>query len=462
MTSAPTFGWDLVYAVRLDEVNARIAEQERTPRRFTRTVDEVTVSGTLGDWHIVPGGSGHVLLIELALTDGLVEGGTVPPTRIAGRVTLAIELMALHEVDGKRAALRVRQPDTGEDEDEAPGNSSLFAIRQIALTGTRSTAVRLLVRLALQEWLQDNQGVIEHIFAVIDVEQATRGHPFAWLRPTELSYAFGDGVTPERCVLAVLAMVGGRSSSDLDQQVSITAIPPGCTAAILISPHLLLDGIFRDALPQAFAGLAAEDFVLDSQSPRLALAARRPLTPLKQGSDDHPHALRELSVTFRGSEIVSEIVHEVEVDWSLKIITSTRSVHAVKAVTDAQGRSTFTFVRIGEPQMHHTSEIDPDAARRDEIVSKAILVIGTVASLVTAGATSLLILVGTTLLCGLMDHRISLLQATAGHAPGLDLLAFNAASPCVWSGDRLFRVAGVDLAESLRLHGHLHPKETPG
>ena len=69
-TTADTFGWDTVFALRVDDVNKAIISGKSTPTTFSQSVNngEVVASGTFTDWQICMGGDGKLLHLALPIS----------------------------------------------------------------------------------------------------------------------------------------------------------------------------------------------------------------------------------------------------------------------------------------------------------------------------------------------------------------------------------------------------------
>ena len=87
--AADTYGWDTVFAIRVDDVNAAITRLATSPKTFSASTADpgthlpVTVTGDFSDWQITLGGSGKLL--------DMTHAGHVP-----GRVGHAAERGARH------------------------------------------------------------------------------------------------------------------------------------------------------------------------------------------------------------------------------------------------------------------------------------------------------------------------------------------------------------------------------
>lgn len=454
MHAVPTFGWDIVYAVRLPEVNARIAEREHQVHTLSCVIDNFPVSASLGRWRLVPGGSGDVVWVSIDITNGQVAAENKPPLLFHGEAVVEVKLHhAIAETEkGWESSLNVRQPDPVNAKDVAA-----IMVRRVDLAGSKDLILKSLVDTALQQWLNVNPGVIEHIFAVVDLTDGLGAQPFAWLRPTATSYAYTDATDPENCVFAVLAMVDKRNPEGLDQQVAAFAIPEGCNAAILISPHLLLDGIIRHAVPGAFSGVDPGDLDLSVTRPVLTLRKPKTLKPIMHDNHEREHLLTSLTVEFMGTELRFFCENAVVIKDRLTLYTQTRITYTLRLAKNDQGGTTFNFESTGEPEVSHRSVLDPDFAKNAERAALAMQVVATVVGIATGGVGFVILTIEGALLWGMMTAAPQLAVDLSTTAPSMELLASSASVSCVWAGGHMFQPESIDLVESLRVSGSLQP-----
>lgn len=272
-----------------------------------------------------------------------------------------------------------------------------------------------------------------------------------------MSYAYGDAGEVNDCIFAVLAMVDGREPGGLDQHVSAKAVPTDCNAAILISPHLLLDGIIRHVVPSTFPGVEPDDMALSEVQPILSLLKPKILAPILHDGVGREHILTALNVEFRGTELICECENSVAIEDKIIVYTRTRTIHILQLSTDTNGRAAFTFVDVGQPEIQHRTEISPDFIETADYAAMIVMIVASVASVLTGGVAGVMIELAGALYFGLFKVAPHILADSVSNAPSMDLLAFNATAPCAWAGGRTFQPDGIDLVESLRLFGTLKP-----
>ena len=49
-SSANTFGWDTVFAIRVSDANAQLARTAADPTSFSGQQDDIAISGTFAPW----------------------------------------------------------------------------------------------------------------------------------------------------------------------------------------------------------------------------------------------------------------------------------------------------------------------------------------------------------------------------------------------------------------------------
>ncbi len=451
--AAPTNGWDLVYAVRIAQVNAQIVAEKRSPVAFSQQAGPVTVEGTFGSWQIVTGGSGYIVYLEFPVTGAVTESGK-PALPFAGKVKLQVQLnyLPVSPVETAQQALQIAQS-------PALAGESLVLIEALTLSQDPGFIADGFIRTAFQLWLSENIGVLNRIFAVVDMTQVTAEAPYAWLKPTCLSYAYVDGPQAGEGLLAILAMTQGHSADNLPQQVAATVVPDGADAALLISSSLLLDCIIRNALPITFPGTTTADYTLATNSPTLSLGQSRQLTSITYEGTTYEPVLDSFSVEFTGSQIVCKSQSSIPAGDGVTCYTSVLATQGLTLVTNAQGQSTLAFTEIGSPQISHWTTTDPGTDQTDEAIGYGLMVASALAAIFTGGIAGIFVIAAGVVVGGVMANLPELISDwTPDTAPSLDLMAVDITSPFTWTGGTAFAAASADLAENMRLSGTPWPQ----
>lgn len=451
--AAPTNGWDLVYAVRIAQVNAQIVAEKLSPAAFSHDAGDATVEGTFGSWQITTGGSGYLVYLLLPV-DGTVTRPGEPAIPFSGSVKLAVELnyLPVSPAETTRQALQIAGSPAG-------AGDRVATIQDLTLAPDPGFIADTFIRTALQLWLAENIAVLNRVFAVVDMTQVTAEAPYAWLKPTSLSYAYVDGPEAGDGVLAILAMTQGRSAGTDPQQVAVTLIPDGADAALAISSSLLLDSVVRNALPVTFPGTTIADYTLATDSPTLSLVAPRQLGAIDYQGTTYQPLLESFSVEFTGSQIVCKSQSSIPAGDGVTCHTSVLATQGLTLATNAQGEPTLAFTEIGSPQVSHWTTTDPDTDQTDEAIGYGLMAAGVLAAIFTGGIAGIFVIAAGVVVGGVIANLPELISDwTPDTAPSLDLMAVNMTSPFTWTGGTAFAVASADLAESMRLSGTPWPQ----
>ncbi|WP_233235061.1 TULIP family P47-like protein [Bordetella sp. LUAb4] len=450
--SVSTLGWDLVHAVRIPTVNAQIAEQAGPPRELAEVVQGVEVTACVRGWRIVPGGSEYLVFLAVDLHGGRLSAPGNETQDFEGVAVVAAELRAVqwNGADGQRTAVELSP--TGESR---AGRIRPFSVREVRLDGMDDVLIKGMVQQAVQQWVNRNPDDIRHVFATVESVEHKGGQPFPWLHPTTVGFAYCDAPAIEDCMLAVLAMVNDRPPTGLDHGISARAVPQDCDAAILVSSHLLLDGIIRDVLARTFPGAREEDYALSPVLPVLSLTRELEISPIDLKGIPRKHFLKAFSVTFQGAELLCRSENMVIIDEGVTVTTFTEVAHSLELEPQADGSLQLRFTTVGEPRVDHRTDVDAALVERDEHIADGIMIAGTILSLFGGPLVFIVVTAETALMSGMAANGRKLLAAISPPAPSIDLLAAHAAAPCVWSGGHTFEVSTIDLAGCLRFGGKL-------
>ena len=249
---ASTHGWDTAYGIRFASVNAAIAAKGSSPADFDHTDtsggETTRIFGTFDAWSIT-GGSGHILEMRVPIPSFTYEPDGQPAvTRSDAVAVIAVELEAIPQpgaTTGNDHALKIRLPNRS--------NASV-SVTSFGYPGSEADgSIPSIVRLLLQAWMRvaDNLARFNHTFAVVNLNGKAAVGALQWVMPTYLSYGV-VAAGAEDGVLAVLCMTEERSPPP-DSTVSVELVPPGVTAAFLISKERYLSKMVLPGLGFMFS-----------------------------------------------------------------------------------------------------------------------------------------------------------------------------------------------------------------
>lgn len=297
-STADTFGWDTVFAIKFPDVNAAIAAAKASPKTFLlrdaqNPNDTLVLEGTFAEWSLTNGGQGQVLHMVLPISTGTLSRSVTDPTSravttttldLAGaRATIEVSLELLPQdvttaTNAGKQSLKLKTratsgklPVTVLRLDLAPNNQGTLLQRETA-------------KAMLQSYLGEHLREFNHVFATVDLSQRADIEGFKWLLPTATGYAVAtENLKLEDCVFAVLSMTEGRekTAGKLAHAVSASAIPKGARSGFLISSERFLDRVLMPALPLLFSGATAEDFSIGDDGKEVSNNKRLEFQPLE-------------------------------------------------------------------------------------------------------------------------------------------------------------------------------------
>lgn len=437
-TNAPTLGWDLVYAVESGALNEQLAKT-MTPLQVEGALDTMSLTADAIKWSIVPGGSGPVLYIQLDLANGMLKDDA---QLLPFSANIVVDVQLSSFTQGERLDFKVIMAS------EAP-----FTVQSSVITPAISLLHQSFIETAVQRWLRANPKYFSQVLAQIDMTPMESQLAHSWLRPTLVSYAWTDRPGKGDGVLALLAMTNGRDKPVHDNQVCATAIPEGDHAAILISPHLLLDWIIRPAMGAAYKLADLDALKLEDAPPVLRLSEPQQIPPVTDNGKNYPATLNTLSIAFTGNEL--QCASEVCVDkGELSEYTAVRSRHKLAVEPDAEGKPSVCFVEIVPPEMEQSTEMKESFIREARNKATATLLIGSALAFMIGGPIAVTIMLVSATTSGIFAATPAIayyLDKTEPHP--VDLLCLNATRAFNWHGGEQFFLRSVSLVESFCLSG---------
>jgi len=302
-----TNGWDIVYAIRLTEVNQAISRNlsgwpATAVGSSSGSTGSYTLNSGLTNWRVSPVQTGGgTLIMDVDFTPGSTLTSTPnqgsPVTVDLGGLTATVQLsLAWVAAAGTTRALQ-------------PTDLVVSAITPgTALDASLQSIVRSMLKAALL----DDQAQFKASLATINIADREAQGTLQWLKPnTYISFALSVpqlSVTPtlENSFLAVLAMTENRDAAALTQEVSANAIPENDRAAFLIDKRLFFEKLVKPGMALLFSDATADDFELfnDSKGLRNTRALNFPRLHIPAG---HGATARDVSPSIAAQHFSFEL-----------------------------------------------------------------------------------------------------------------------------------------------------------
>jgi hypothetical protein len=352
-----TFGWDTVYALGIEKVNAVLASRrDQLILAFDSQAGEglpVSAQGEFGDWAVVTGGSGSILHLRLTISSGTYRLASENPVRelpLSGvGLTVAVQLKLLPSTsDPKLQELRFDIATAGEMGDKpAPGVITPVALHDPS--GKFTEVDKALLSAMLTSFIAANANRISFVFATINLVPPGEN---SWLTPVRSAYAYADR-SGTSGMLAILSVTTDRNIADLPRGIDAALLTHSYDAAFAISRDLFLGNVIWPNLPQVFGnGTSMGSFALRDGA--LVNTTTVALDGIKVGAITYHPEVRQLSITTSADGLASAYAGETNLKAG---ISMTYFVNPRNQATYDARNKTLSFRPDPNPVSGHEADI---------------------------------------------------------------------------------------------------------
>jgi hypothetical protein len=320
-----TFGWDTVSLIDISCVNAALAAQSGNLRmRFDADLQSdppVTTMGEYQQWSIVPGGSGRLLYVALAIKSGTLNVGHGTPSPLLAEFSIpprAVERKS-YDLAGVTAVfsidLRLLTGAVSQAQDllfdlskvsytmPPPGDGYVTPVKVIDPSGKLDVASRSLLGATLADDLVRHADQVRFVFAHINpVPPATD----SWLAPTASSYAYVERVVGGKNYLGVMSVTDGRSIEGLEFTIDPEDTQDQFTSSFVISGDLVLRKMIMPILPQAYS-TAGDTFYFDAGSHMIRNSREFGTFSVKSGAITYHPVIEKFEMCIDATGIRSQV-----------------------------------------------------------------------------------------------------------------------------------------------------------
>jgi hypothetical protein len=462
-------GWDIVSAVRIDDINAAIAAAGTSPEGFTADPAEgARAEGSFDAWSIAPGGNGLLINLRVPLRDITVTKGEKTATLDGAEAVVRVELEYIpggdrmlmgasgtpQEVETHLLVLRTapdpKRLSAGPEDGKVAKVLSVDRGREL---GSRLYSV---LKVALDQWFNDNLAAFQHVFATVNVVKAVHEETeggFDWMQPSAVSYAFGhDAKNPEQSILAILCQTGGRKADGLFPQAQADMIPEGANAALCISRPRLMHDMVAKALPIAFDGLSEKDLTFTAKDTQVSVGKTVQLDNVEdEDGRVYSPQMEQLKILASETEIRVDSKTRTEITKGVWSVIYTTDKFRYGLGKNKKGQKTLQLERTFHDDKHERHE-DPTATVW-EWVARGFALLGTILlGFLTGGALFIVAAITAVISIGVITREgIKLIKGNDG--PGIDLMLTNATQTVTWSTATRFDPIFAALNGGLQIGG---------
>lgn len=269
--SAPidaTLGWDVVYAVDYDTINADLALRRpwmvplggTTPGTFDMTISagDSLLDAEISQIRFVRGGTGQTVQMTLEIVSGNLD--------IAGSMTAVADVVA-----NVQCTLAFVANATIKGLHNLTVNTQNLLVTGVTTT-TLSPADTIILQTIIQAFVSINSNIFSGIYANVFTKDYAESVNIPWLLPAAFDYAVADKINPASPTDGILAVLGSVSGNvaNLTPQVEPLMFPtnPGINAAAALSAQIVENNLFLQQFNAQMSGALA-DFVYNSSTKSL-------------------------------------------------------------------------------------------------------------------------------------------------------------------------------------------------
>ena len=229
-----TFGWDTVYAASFPVVNNAIMDQKSFPLSFDwKDSAGVTIKGSWQSWQLISGGSGGNVQMKCLVQSGAVSGLSQPDGDLKD-ASLIIQVKLQKVADASKSFTDpTAKPGTGNAHiitvnTSAVGEDPAVSVLQSSqYPNVTSELFKDLLGSIFGKYFNDNISNFPHVFSVMMLNVEAAKGDFAWLKPSDFSYAVGSSEDGKlsNSVFGVLCLTeGAKVSGGMQQAIDISAL----------------------------------------------------------------------------------------------------------------------------------------------------------------------------------------------------------------------------------------------
>ena len=193
-------GWDTVFALGLDALNATIVAQNTTPASFSGkdTQGGATVTGKWDAWSVT-GGEGNGIIMKCPVTSGTLDAPGLGSSSLDGGYVEVMITLAQHDASSELPDSTAK-PGTGTTKNfKANQTDDPFQspkVQKVEFKDVTSYAVYA-AEAAFNAYFTENVGAFDAVFAAVRLEEQALEADKQWLKPAVSLYALAQSGSTE-------------------------------------------------------------------------------------------------------------------------------------------------------------------------------------------------------------------------------------------------------------------------
>ncbi|MEN8130143.1 MAG: TULIP family P47-like protein [Pseudomonadota bacterium] len=465
---ATTSGWDSVNCIKIEIVNDVLKKSKSYPEYLKISMDAETgweIDAKFGPWQIAPGGTGAILMMKLPLTSSKMTYGVGELDIRNGYALISIKLRYIPQASVKGATATENSltiEDLIADAQARSPDDPAVTIQKINYGSANPTEEQAaLYHASFAYLLNQNLAAFQHVFAVVNLNQAAAKEEFQWLKPTYTSYAYFQGMDVAGSYFAILNQVSGHSPEGLTNQVSSSAIPSGANASILLSNRLFLERMVLPGLTRAFTNAASGDFTIPTTNDVIECNSEVDLDPVKVAATNYTPKMNYFRLQIVGDEVQIHTKVSIHISPGIDAYINSTYYYVLGLVDKPDGSQTLDFEQSSAPDITSWHEVASWVTYTELVVALIGAVIGAVVGESIKEVTKkIIVVVIITVVAGVLAAIPAMIADIAANGaaealPPIGPMIDDAQSPVNWPESSGFELLTAELNGSLQFGGLL-------
>ncbi|ABA04151.1 hypothetical protein Nwi_0887 [Nitrobacter winogradskyi Nb-255] len=333
-----TFGWDTVYVIDVNLVNAAL-RRERLPE-LEYTSDGTEMTGVMGSMQIVSGGSGKLLRMSFQVAQGSLVSKTVGDASLDG-VTLVADLELTLLPSGMPTSQNL-VPDIRKVSQQA-GPGLLTPVNLLDPGKHLTPAQHALVFALLPQFLVSVAPQITFVLATVNFARPATD---SWLAPVKADYAFmnkNDGSN----YLGILAVTTDRDVSNLQRTIDDQIVSGSNNAGLFIAESLFMENVIVPVLERAYPDAGRSNFYWNGRE----VKARRSFGAgsVKKGAITYHPKINSFNLTLVGGTLDTSLSGDCDMKAGIRMSYNASSRNSSRF--DMKNKL-LTFTSDPHPRFH--------------------------------------------------------------------------------------------------------------
>lgn len=455
-----TFQWDTVFAIKIKDVNSAIKAAKSSPPSMSYQLDENTnVKCNFDDWSIDSSGDGKLIHISMPINSCTLN--FYDKSLVSNNIKCNAEVqMHFYEsaVNDPKASgtfhdLKIKSHKDDISEKLVTGVNMDYGTQSVSILAQG------MISQAIEDWLNENIQIFDHIFATVNLNKLIDDKGYQWLMPTQVDYAFiNNGKNPDDSVLGVLCMTENRTSDKLITELSHNAIYDQSESGFLISQNRLIYKMILPTIPSAFKGFTVDDFNVSDDGKSIDLKSTDKAFSIVNDGKTYDANLEAFKLSLEGKQLTLHAETKTEITAGIFAHTSSDHTYQLTLYNKPDGTQSIKYEEVGKPVVNQWTSQDEGVTVGEIIAGIIAAIIVGILVVLTDGLILIAVVIIGGLLVGLISNISNIIKLVGSDdAPDISMLVLNCTQPIKWTGTDHFNLNYVALNGPLQLGGIFKP-----